>query len=133
MSREASVPAEAYLPSLTMPLSEFADNRREVMEQLWEEQGRSIAKHTAVFNKVPVRRQKFVPFKVGDYFYHRQVPRRFYRDNKEEQFVKIGTKLQFRYTGPYRITARVEGSEVVYVAMIHNVEKRVHVINMKKY
>ena len=132
MGREASIPAEAYLPALTTTLTEFAENRREVMVQLWEEQGRKVATHTEMFNRVPIQRLPLVAFKVGDYFYHKQVPRRWYRDNKEEAFVKIGTKLQYRYTGPYRITALVPGNEVVYEALVHNVTKRVHVINMKK-
>jgi hypothetical protein len=132
MGREASIPAADYLPAITMELSEFAENRREVMEQLWEEQGWRTTKHTELFNRSPLKHQKFEPYAVGEYFFHKQVPRRYYRDNKQEGFIRIGTKLQFRYSGPYKIVKRVEGSEVVYDALIHNVIRRVHVINMKR-
>ena len=131
MDREASIPAEDYLPSITMELSEFAENRREVMVQLWEEQGRRSATHTALFNRLPIKLQKFHAYNVGDYFFHKRVPARYHRNNKHEKFVKIGTKLQFRFSGPYKIVGRVEGSDVVYDALIHNVVRRVHVLNMR--
>ena len=132
MGREANIPAAEFLEVLKAEggFTEFAEQRRQVLELLWEEHGQQIRTHTEVFNRVPVQRQPFHGYKEGEYFYHRQVPRRFYRDNKEETFVKIGSKLQFRYSGPYLIIKKI--SDVVYEAIMHGEKIKVHAINMKK-
>ena len=50
-------------------------------------------------------------------FYHRQVPKRFYRDIKEETFVKIRSKLQLRYSGAYLINKII--NNIIYKAIMH--------------
>ena len=133
MGREANMPASEFLKVINLDggLTEYAESKREVLEKLWEEHGKQIATHSHLFNRQPVKRQPFKAYKEGDYFYHRQVPRRFYRDNKEEDFVKIGSKLQFRYSGPYLINKKI--SDVLYEAIMHGEKIKVHAINMKMY
>jgi hypothetical protein len=75
-------------------------------------------------NKLP-----FKPFVVGSYCYLKSIPRRFFRNPTEKKIHKLSSKLQFRYSGPYRIVQVI--SPVIYKADIHGVIKTVHAINMK--
>ena len=45
--------------------------------------------------------------------------------------MKIGTKLQLRYSGPYILKKKI--IDVVYEALMHGKNVKVHAINMKMY
>ena len=74
---------------------------------------------------------EFKEYSVGDYFYSRRIPKRFYKDDEEKLLHKIKAKLQNRWVGPYRITKKI--SPVLYEADVHNSVKRVHAVNMRPY
>jgi hypothetical protein len=86
-------------------------------------------KNVDEYNKRPKEPQVFVPYEVGDYFMRKKQPKRTYIDLKTRERGKITAKLQYRWTGPYRIIRQL--SPVLYDAMVHGKELRVHAINMK--
>jgi hypothetical protein len=74
---------------------------------------------------------QFKEYEVGDYFYHKRIAKRFYKDATDEQLYKLNSKLQDRWTGPYYITKKI--TPVLYEADVHNKMRRVHAINMRPY
>lgn len=108
--------------------SEFVENVRTVMQYIWEHVGMETMKKVDVYNRRPVAPLQFKKYKVGEFFYHKKVPRRFYKDDAEDARYKLASKLQFIYSGPFVILKEI--SPVVYEAMIHGEVKRVHAINM---
>ena len=131
--REAPNATEEFIgASHLTDFNDYVENMRDSQELWWAEgSNRNVAQVDEVFNAVPLRRQSFRPYQAGDFFYHKTIPRRFYRSTKHETWVKISRKLQFKYTGPFPIVE--VKSPVLYVALIHGVRKMVHAINMKPY
>jgi hypothetical protein len=128
--REMCSPDVDFLKEL--PLEQYHQKVSDmalVMRHLWEHVGSRVIKNVDKLNKVPVERLEFKPYKVGDFFYSRMVPRRFWKNKWEKHRHSLCVKLQFRYTGPYIITQ--VHSDVLYSALIHGRERRVHAINMK--
>jgi hypothetical protein len=99
------------------------------MQLLWHYIGVSNSEITETYNRQPAKKLEFKPYTAGDFFYYRTIPRRFFKDLKEKKKVKLSSKLQFRFSGPYIIQKVI--SPVLYEANIHNTVKRVHAINMK--
>jgi hypothetical protein len=108
---------------------ETVRRHKEVQQWCWWYVGNRVVKNVDKFNKVPVERLQFKPYKHGDFFYLRVVPKRVYKSEKDEKAHQISSKLQFRYTGPYMIHDVI--STVLYSSYIHGKLKRVHAINMK--
>ena len=128
--REANTTAEDFEPrEIPGGLTEYVEIKAEALRKIWEEQGKQSSRNTDKFNHVPAARQDFRQYQVGDYFFHKKVPKRFYRSTADEEWSKIGSKLQFRYVGPFLVTKVI--SPVVYEALMHNRYQRVHAINMK--
>ena len=113
-------------------INDYVETMRASQELWWSEAGnRNASQVEEVFNAVPLRRQTFRPYKVGEFFFHKTFPRRFYRSTKHDTYVKISRKLQFKYTGPFLIVE--VKSPVLYITLIHGKRKTVHAINMKPY
>ena len=131
--REAPNATEEFIGhSQLQNFNEYVENMRASQELWWSEAGnRNVTQVEEVFNAVPIKRQVFRPYKVGDFFFHKTIPRRFYRSTKHETYVKISRKLQFKYTGPFPIVE--VKSPVLYIALIHGKRKTVHARNMKPY
>ena len=103
--REASNAIEEFIGhSQLQDCNEYVENMRANQELWWSEAGnRNITQVKEVFSAIPVNRQVFRPYKVGDLFFHKIIPRRFYYSTKHETYVKILRKLQFKYTGTFPI------------------------------
>jgi len=116
-----------------MNIDEYAEDFAEVMDFVWKYNGKRVVENSGemVVKQHPKTHLIFKEYSVGDYFYSKRIPKRFYKDALDEQLYKITAKLQNRWTGPFRITKKI--SPVLYEADIHNKMKRVHAINIRTY
>ena len=99
------------------------------MRTTWENVSWKFIKNVDEYNKIPREPLQFEPYDVGDYFMLRRHPKRHVLNLKTRARNKLTAKLQFRWVGPYRITKVI--SPVLYDALIHGKEVRVHAVNMK--
>jgi hypothetical protein len=128
--REMHMASEQHLEQMEVAeFHEMVRRTKEVQQWCWHYAGTRVSKNTVKFNRAPVERLPFKPYERGDYFYLRVVPKRVYKNELEERAHQISAKLQFRYTGPYRVHEQL--SPVLYTAYIHGALKRCHAINMK--
>ena len=74
--------------------------------------------------------RRFVQYKPNDTFYVRKIPKREFKDPKDEELHKINAKLQDRYSGPHQVIEQM--NPVQYKCLINGKEKLVHVNKMKK-
>jgi len=132
--RQANRPDQ---PDATLPdkkdMHEYVQSFNEVMTNLWNETSHQIIRNskTMLQNQHPKNHLQYKEYKVGEYFFARRVPRRFYKNPFTEKVYKLNAKLQNRWTGPFRIIRVI--SPVVYEADIHNCKKMVHAVNMRPY
>jgi hypothetical protein len=127
---EMNMAAEEHIDEMEVEdFHETVRRHKEVQQWCWWYVGNRVVKNVETFNRVPAERLQFRPYRHGDFFYLRVVPKRVYRSEKDEKAHYISSKLQFRYTGPYMIHECI--SPVLYSSYIHGKLKRVHAINMK--
>ncbi len=127
---EMNYPAEEHLAALnTDEFHQITHRSKEVMEWCWAYVGQQVVTNSNRHNRAPVERLPFKPYQVGDWFYLRVVPKSTYKSKDEEEAIQISSKLQFRYTGPYRVHEVL--LPILYKAMIHGESRTVHAINMK--
>jgi hypothetical protein len=98
---------------------------------IWSHVSPKLATNVTKFNKPTVHPLTFKPYKVGDYFFRKIIPRRHYRNKEEQVKYLLSSKLQYRYSGPYIIT-KVQ-SPVNYLASINGKTQPVHALNMKPH
>jgi hypothetical protein len=131
--REPEMPSgeflETRLNETEEKLEEYVKGFVQVMRHTWEGVSWKFIQNVDEYNKIPKEPLQFEPYEVGDYFMLRKHPKRHYIDSKTRRKGKLTAKLQFRWVGPYRITRVI--SPVLYDAMIHGKEVRVHAVNMK--
>jgi hypothetical protein len=130
--REAEMPAGDFVENQldeNADLQEYVQGLVRVMSHTWEHVSHKFITNVDQYNKRPKEPQLFVPYAAGDYFMKKKQPKRSYIDLKTRERGKITAKLQFRWTGPYRVIRAI--SPVLYDSMIHGRETRVHAINMK--
>jgi hypothetical protein len=103
------------------------------MQWVWRNMGQRVVENSGEMaqKQHPRTHREFKEYNVGDFFYSRRVPKRFYKDEKDESLFKLNAKLQPRWTGPYIITKKF--SPVLYEADVHNQKKTVHAVNMRPY
>jgi hypothetical protein len=97
---------------------------------IWHQVAPKLGQRTTIFNREPLNRLKFVPYRVGDFFFRKIVPQRFIKSKDKVQY-KLSSKLQFRYSGPYLVTKIL--SPVNYLANINGSIQPVHALNMKPH
>jgi len=74
--------------------------------------------------------RRFVQYKPNDTFYVRRIPKREFKDPKDEELHKINAKLQDRFSGPHQVIMQM--NPVQYKCLINGKEKLIHVNKMKK-
>ena len=79
------------------------------MRWIWSNVGLRVVKNSKVMKarQHPVTHLQYKEYKVGDYFFHRRIAKRFYTDELDEKVYKLNAKLQYRWTGPYIITKQI--------------------------
>jgi transposase InsO family protein len=103
----------------------------EVMTWIWENMGDRVVKNSKLMKdkQHPTKHLQFKEYEPGMYFYHRRIAKRFYKNEVDEKVYKLTAKLQYRWTGPFRILKKI--NPVLYEADIHNKATVVHAINMR--
>ena len=128
--RELPAPAEDHISAPTNGvINDYVKHLREILAFSWEHASERVVTNTATYNAIPKERLVFRPYTVGQWFYIRRIPKRFFTSKGDKKRHHLVAKLQMRYCGPYRITKVI--NPVLYEADIHNAIKRVHAVNMK--
>jgi len=135
--REMPTPAHEHIQSTydkikNVEVEGYFGNLIIAMMLIWEAVGEEILSKTENYNRIiGVNVESDIKaYEEGQYVFMRQIPRRFYKDNKENVKYHINFKLQpIRWTGPYRILERV--SPVLYVVDFHNTRRKIHIIHLK--
>jgi hypothetical protein len=128
--RELCAPSEEHLhQNFEGTVSKYVKDLREALVYSWESTGERVVENVVQYNSTPRERLVFKPYEVGQWFFTRRVPKRFFTSKKDKKKSHLSAKLQMRYCGPYRITKII--NPVLYEADIHNTIKRVHAVNMK--
>jgi transposase InsO family protein len=114
-------------------LNEYIQSFNNVMTNVWADTSHQILRNskTMLQKQHPRDHLQYKEYKIGEFFFARRVPRRFYKNPFNEKVYKLNAKLQNRWTGPFIITKVI--SPVVYEADIHNTKKMVHAVNMRPY
>ena len=127
---EMNYPSEEHVERLDSDKFHAMTSRaKDTLQWLWSYIGRRVNDNSQKHNRVPAERLKFKPYKIGDWFFLRVVPKSTYKSRAEQDAIKISSKLQFRYTGPYQVCEVV--LPILYRSRIHGVLRTVHAINMK--
>ena len=97
----------------------------------WETAGYRIRKNQETLdNCEPDKRVRlFRPFRVGEMFFMKSIPKRFLTDEAKKKW-KLTQKLQHRYTGPHKVIE--VKSPVVYKCLVNGKEKMVWAGKMKR-
>jgi transposase InsO family protein len=114
-------------------VEEYGVQFSDVMEWIWKNVGDRVVQNSKVMKERqhPATHLQFKEYEVGDYFYHRRIAKRFYKDDLDEKIYKLNAKLQYRWTGPFRIIKKI--LPVLYEADIHNKITIVHAVNMRPF
>jgi len=114
-------------------VSEYGERFAEVMHWVWNNNAERVVSNSKEMleKQHPKTHLIFKEYAVGDFFYLKRIPKRFYIDEKDEIRYKLNAKLQYRWTGPYIVTKKV--SPVLYESDIHNKRKMVHAVNMRPF
>jgi hypothetical protein len=132
--QEASLPSQEWVLEMAKLTSvdQYIADLITCLQHVWTTVGDLKPKQTETMNKekLPLKHNIQVEYVPGALCYLKRVPKRNYIDWKEKLKYKISSKLQTRYTGPYRILRQL--SPVLYVANVDGHEKTIHAINMKR-
>ena len=132
---EARQPSEEWIEDFRMTsqvkVSEYVEALTEALLWTWRQSAIRIRKNQeAVDNQEPEKRVRlFRPFKVGELFFMKSIPKRFMTDVLKKTW-KLTRKLQYRYTGPH-IVQKVM-NPVVYRCLVNGKEKMVYAGKMKR-
>jgi hypothetical protein len=128
--RQCSSPDTEYLNTKIKSLDAHASSLATALKMAWDTIAGSVWRSkTDQLNRRTVQPLEFKHYEVDQLCFIKRIPRKFYRDIKDEEDYKISAKLLARYAGPYRIIEKK--SEVVYIAMVHGQRRAIHAINMK--
>eukprot|EP01034_Spumella_vulgaris_P021961 gene21961-28043_t len=127
---EMNNPSQEHVESMDAHmLHDLVAKQKEAQCWCWQYAAERCSDNSDKGARVPMERLEFVPFRVGDFFYNRVVAKRSILDKSMKERLKLSSKFQYRYVGPYMVTEII--SPVVYKAIIHNKEKVVHAMNIK--
>ena len=129
--REANSGDEEYeRKPLPGGLPSYVDRMQRALNFTWEYVSNRVTDNVKTYNAVPTKRLVFKPYKVGDWFFRKTIPKKYYKLKGDKKRHSLSSKLLFRYSGPYIITKVL--NPVLYEAVIHGRRnQRVHAINMK--
>ena len=135
--REARQPSEEWIKDFAnknqVNIDEYVTNLTKALLYTWrkvEIKIRSNQDGVDNPNRTTVKRERlFTPYEVGDKFYLKTIPKRFYNDKGKEKF-KLAAKLQMRYTGPHIVTT--VHNPIIYTALVNGRNKIIHGNKMKR-
>jgi hypothetical protein len=129
--REMAQSDEIHVASLDQKMESlegYSLRLAETLKFIWNYVGQRVTENVETYNRRPKEPLQFRPYRCGDYFMLKRVPKPYLRGKKRQVF-KLTYKLQDRWTGPFRVVKVI--SDILYDADIHGVIKRVHAVNMK--
>src|SRR5690606_21695801 len=98
-------------------VDDYTNGLRDTLTLAWDTiSGASWTNKTVRYNQRPRKPLRFHSYKVDQLVFIKRIPRRFYKDPKDEVEYHQSSKFQARYAGPYRITRQI--SDVLYEAQI---------------
>ena len=129
--REANSGDEDYeRKPLPGGLPSYVDRMQQALNFTWAYVSTRVTDNVKKYNAIPVKRLQFKPYKVGDWFFRKIIPKRFYTLKGDKKKHSLSAKLLFRYAGPYIITKVI--NPVLYEAIIHGRRnQKGHAMNMK--
>jgi hypothetical protein len=134
--REARTPTDDWISDFAAAFNadilDYVSRITNVLRHVWdaialrtiEEQDRIAELHNTKFKRA------FTPYRVGEQFYYRTIPRRTFKSLNDEKKYKLSSKLQYRYTGPHTITAVI--NPVTYKSSMDGFDRTVHANRMKR-
>lgn len=126
--RQCSSPDTQYLSAKIKSIGDHAKSLALALQMAWDTlAGSTWHDKTDVLNRRTVQPLEFKCYEVNQLVFIKRIPRRFYRDQQDEDSYVLSAKLQARYAGPYRILEK--RSDVVYVAMVHGQRRTIHALN----
>ena len=135
--REARSPSDSwiedfqqrYCRGLDDLVSRMTQNLRDIW---WDITKRTYIIHQREDHDRPdnPHQRPFRPYRRGEQFFFKSVPRRNFKSLEDEQLYKISAKLQYRFSGPHVVTEVI--SPVVYRVRIDGREKIIHANRMKR-
>jgi hypothetical protein len=132
--REASTPSQDWVQSIAKITctDKYITDLVDRLQYVWTTVGNLKPKQVQTMNDSAHPRKHIIQleYKEGSFCYLKRVPKRDYTDWRDKLKYKISSKLQTRYTGPYKILRQL--SPVLYVANVDGKEKTIHAINMKR-
>jgi hypothetical protein len=133
--RQCASPDTIYLAATaakktTKDVDLYAQELAQALSLAWRTLGGSTwTSKTEAYNARPSQPLEFVHYKIDQLIFIKRIPRRIYKDILDEEKYHLSSKLQARYSGPYRVTGKI--SDVVYEVEMHGKTKRTHAVNMK--
>jgi hypothetical protein len=118
--RSANVQGElAESEKMEGDINDYASNFAETMNWIWKYNSERVVNNSYVM-KAKQHPRTFLEFKeysVGDYFYSRRIPKRFYKDDEEQMLHKIKAKLQEALGKNFIVETRYEQNKNLYAVM----------------
>jgi hypothetical protein len=114
----------------TRTYSKWARKMTEVFLYTWEHVHTSALLNEDRVVTRPVVPLEFHCYELGDWVYLRRVPMRGYKGPKDLERRQTSSKLQMRWTGPYRVVE--VHSDVLVSCLVHGKVQVTHAINMKR-
>jgi hypothetical protein len=73
------VDQESLTESMTQDIGEYGENFSEVMNWVWQNMGVKVVQNSKEManNQHPRTHLQFKEYNVGDFFYHKRIPKRF--------------------------------------------------------
>ena len=133
--REARQPTEEWIGEFAkrnrLSIDEYVIGLTKALLYTWEKVETKIRVNQENIDNKPTEKGErcFRPYDIGDKFYLKTIPKRFYNDKGNFKF-KLAAKLQMRYTGPHTITEA--HNPIIYTALVNGILKKVHARKMKR-
>jgi len=139
--REAKLPTESWIEKISSNsdwnLSQYVHELTKALMFCWG-QGADLILQRAVQAKdrlqqhldANVHMRLFRPFMVGQRFYLKTIPKRYFYSEEDKIDYKLSASLQYRYTGPHQVLHVI--NPVIYVAAVDGTLRFVHANKMKR-
>ena len=133
---EAKTPSESWVEEFAttynVDIDDYATRLTDCLSHIWSDIAKRTFYHQQHLSsrKPDPRARVFTPFRVGEQFYLRTIPRRTFKDALDEKWHKLSAKLQYRYSGPHTVLAVI--NPVTYRARVDGSIKIIHANRMKR-
>ncbi len=134
--REARLPHDSWMEDFAttynIDINDYVTKTTDALRTIWDAiANRSTENHERVVAQYEAKNKRaFTPFRIGEQFYYKMMPRRNFLCADDEKRYKLSGKLQYRYTGPHTVTSVI--NPVTYIASFDGFHRTVHANRMKR-